>query len=300
MVRIAAFYRFVPIADPGGLRDRVRALCRDHAMRGTVLVAPEGINGTVAGSAGAVEATVEALGGWLDAPVAPRLSDSDAMPFGRLKVRVKREIVTMGAPGLDVSDGGERIAPADWNAVLRDPDSVVVDVRNAFEVAIGSFAGAEDPGTASFGAFPDWWRANAERLAGKRVAMFCTGGIRCEKAGAWLRDQGVARVAQLEGGILGYLDAVPRSDSLWRGGCFVFDERVALGHGLAPTGHAMCHACRRPLPPEGRDDPAWEDGVSCAACIGEYSDADRARFRERMRQMDRAAARGALHLGRTA
>ena len=181
--------------------------------------------------------------------------------------------------------------------MLRDAGTVAVDIRNRYEVAIGSFAGAEDPGTAAFGEIPAWWTANRDRLAGRRIAMFCTGGIRCEKAGAYLTAHGATDVVQLSGGILSYLRDVPPADSLWRGGCFVFDDRVALGHGLRPTGHVLCHACRRPHPPEVVSDPAWEDGARCPACAVDRPDAGRDGFRERARQMTMAARRGGRHLG---
>ncbi len=220
------------------------------------------------------------------------------MPFGKLKVRVKREIVTMGQPGVDPRAGtGRYVAAEEWNAVVADPGTVTIDTRNAFEVAIGTFRGAVDPGTESFGDFPAWWAANAARLAGKRVAMFCTGGIRCEKATAFLRSRGVEDVVHLRGGILKYLEEVPEERSLWRGGCFVFDDRVSVGHGLEPGGHVLCHACRRPLEAADVDRAEYEAGVRCHLCADRFDEADRARFRERMRQIGLARARGGRHLG---
>ena len=174
----------------------------------------------------------------------------------------------------------------------------MIDTRNDYEVAIGTFEGAVDPATRSFGDFPGWWAANRAAFEGKRVAMFCTGGIRCEKATSFLRTQGVDEVFHLKGGILKYLEDVPEEDSLWRGECFVFDGRVSVGHGLAEGSYEMCHACRRPLSEADRAHPDYEPGVACARCVGEYSDADRARFRERQRQVDLAEARGARHLGK--
>ncbi|TFL18831.1 oxygen-dependent tRNA uridine(34) hydroxylase TrhO [Jannaschia formosa] len=298
MVTVAAFYRFAPLPDPGALRGPLARLACGLGVKGSVLLAPEGVNGTIAGSAEAVGAVLDRLRaeqgfGGLEA----KLSGAEVMPFGKLKVRLKREIVTMGRP-LSSSDAvGDYVAPSDWNAVLRDPGTVVVDVRNAYEVAIGSFEGALDPGTETFGEFPEWWAANRERLAGKRVAMFCTGGIRCEKSTALLRAEGVEDVVHLRGGILKYLEEVPEEESLWHGGCFVFDDRVSVGHGLVPGGHVLCHACRRPVPPEAMESPDWEAGVSCPLCIGEFDRSDRARFRERMRQIGLARARGTRHLG---
>jgi UPF0176 protein len=219
-------------------------------------------------------------------------------PFRRLKVRLKAEIVTLGVPGTDPNARvGAYVEPADWNAVVADPDTVVIDTRNDYEVAIGSFADAIDPATASFGDFPDWWARNHNRFAGKRVAMFCTGGIRCEKASSYLLGQGVPEVLHLKGGILKYLEDVAPDQSCWQGECFVFDERVAVGHGLRQGTHSLCHACGRPVSPADRADPDYAEGISCAACIGEYSATDRARFAERQHQIALAKARGGQHLG---
>lgn len=237
MVTVAAFYRFAPLPDPAALRASLLGVARDAGVRGTVLLAPEGVNGTVAGERDGVE---RVLGAIREVPgfngLQAKLSEAPAMPFQRLKVRLKREIVTMGVPLSDPAAArGAYVAPQDWNALIASPNVAVIDTRNGFEVAMGTFQGAIDPGTATFGGFPDWWRANAQALEGKRIAMFCTGGIRCEKATAWLVAQGVPGVHHLEGGILRYLDEVPQAQSLWRGGCFVFDERVTVGHGPAPT-----------------------------------------------------------------
>lgn len=207
-----------------------------------------------------------------------------------MKVRLKAEIVTMGQPDMDpATTTGHYVAPRDWNALIAAPDVAVIDTRNDYEVQIGTFQGAVDPGTKSFRDFPGWWTDNAHRFQGKRIAMFCTGGIRCEKSTNYLISQGVDQVYHLQGGILKYLEDVPQKDSTWQGECFVFDQRVSLTHGLAQGRHGLCHACRRPLAPEDRDRPEFEDGVSCHRCADEYSDADRARFRERQRQFDRNA-----------
>ena len=238
MFTVAALYQFAPFGDPAALRQPLLDLCTARGICGTILLAGEGINGTIAGSAdgiAAVIAHIRALPGCSALDV--KYSSAAAQPFQRLKVRLKREIVTLKVPGIDPArDVGTYVDPADWNAVIDDPATVVIDTRNAFEVGYGSFAGAIDPGTTSFGEFPDWWRANAERFAGKRVAMFCTGGIRCEKSTAFLRAEGVADVVHLKGGILNYLENVPESDSRWHGSCFVFDERVSVGHGLVEVG----------------------------------------------------------------
>ena len=295
---VAALYRFTAFADPAALRGPLVEVCAAAGVRGTLLLAREGLNGTIAGRADGVAAVLShlrALPGC--AGLAPRFSEAATPPFGKMRVRLKREIVTMGQPGLDPTTVGRKVAPEDWNAVIADPDTVVIDTRNAYEVAIGSFAGAIDPGTETFGAFPEWWAAHRDDHAGKRVAMFCTGGIRCEKATAFLRADGVADVVHLDGGVLDYLARVPEAESLWRGGCFVFDDRVSVGHGLRPGDHVLCHACRRPLSIAETGHPDYEAGVACHRCVDEFSAPDRARFRERMRQIALARTRGTRHLG---
>ncbi|WOI55579.1 rhodanese-related sulfurtransferase [Palleronia sp. LCG004] len=297
MFVVAAFYAFAPLRDPDALRAPLRDLAACHGVRGSILVASEGVNGTIAGPRAGIEATLAHIRDW------PGCADLDwkesaaaEMPFGRLKVRLKREIVTMGVP-VDPDMAGHYVDPSEWNALIAAPDVAVIDTRNAYEVAMGSFEGAVDPGTAAFGDFPAWWRANRDRYAGKRIAMFCTGGIRCEKATAYLRSEGVEDVSHLKGGILKYLEEVPERESRWRGECFVFDGRVTVGHGLAPGTATICHACRRPLGPEDRAHPLFEEGARCAHCAEEYTEAQRARFRERHRQVELARARGKDHLG---
>lgn len=299
MFTIAALYHFARFPDPAALRAPMLALALAQGVKGSILLAPEGVNGTIAGPRAGIDAMlahIRALPGC--AGLEWKESTAQDMPFGRMKVRLKREIVTMGQPDVDPrARVGHHVAPADWNALISAPDVAVIDTRNDYEVAIGTFAGAVDPGTRSFGEFPDWWRQNAHRFHNKRIAMFCTGGIRCEKSTNWLLGQGVAEVFHLKGGILKYLEDVPEGDSLWQGECFVFDQRVSVGHGLAPGDNAMCHACRRPVTPADRAHPDYEEGVSCPACIDEYDDARRTRFRERMRQVRFAQARGVAHLG---
>jgi len=296
-VLVAALYRFTPFADPDALKRPLAALGCRAGVRGTILLAREGVNGTIAGPEAGIDAVLDhlrALPGCADLDV--KRSRAAEMPFRRLKVRVKPEIVTLGRPEADPSlRVGTYVEPAAWNAVVDDPDTVVIDTRNDYEVAIGRFSGALDPGTARFRDFPEWWAENAPALAGKRVAMYCTGGIRCEKASSFLLGQGVRQVLHLKGGILRYLEDVPEADSRWEGACFVFDGRVALGHGLAESEHSLCHACGRAVSPAGRADAAYEEGVSCPACIGAFSAADRARFAERQRQLALARARGEPH-----
>ncbi|MEO1679070.1 MAG: rhodanese-related sulfurtransferase [Pseudomonadota bacterium] len=297
MHHVAAFYRFADLPDPEALCAPLQALGADHGLAGTVLVAAEGVNGTVAGSRAGLEALLGHLRAWPDcAALDGKWSTAAEMPFSRFKVRLKREIVTMGRADIRPANGtGTYVPPAAWNALISDPDTVTIDTRNAYETRIGSFEGALDPEIESFGDFPAWWAAHRDRFAGKRIAMFCTGGIRCEKSTALLRAEG-REVYHLEGGILRYLEEVPEPDSLWHGECFVFDQRVALGHGLAEGDAQLCHACRRPVTQADMVSPDWEQGVSCPLCISEFSDADRERFRERQRQIALAAARGARHL----
>lgn len=255
-VRVAALYRFTPLDDLPALREQLLALCRSQGIKGTLLLAREGINGTIAGTSAAIEVVVEhlrALHGCADLDV--KYSPAPAMPFQRMKVRIKTEIVTMGQPQIDPLQGtGHYLDPQDWNALLADPDVVVIDTRNDYEVAIGTFRRAIDPGTRSFREFPDWFRAHRDELLGadkpRKVAMFCTGGIRCEKSTAFLKAKGIDEVYHLKGGILKYLEDIPAAQSLWQGECFVFDERVSVGHGLVPGPYTSCKDCGRPLQPD--------------------------------------------------
>ncbi len=234
MLTVAAFFRFTPLPDFAALAAPLRALAAGQGVRGTVLLAPEGVNGTIAGTAEGVAAVLDHLRALPGCEgLAPRFSQAETMPFARLKVRLKREIVALGAPDLPPdAPTGTRVAPGDWDRLLADPGVAVIDTRNAFEVAMGTFPGAIDPQTARFRDFPAWWEANRAALQGKRIAMFCTGGIRCEKASRWLLAEGVPEVLQLDGGILRYLADVPEGQGQWQGACFVFDERQALGPGL--------------------------------------------------------------------
>lgn len=304
-VLVAALYCFTRFGDPAALKGPLEALCNAGGVRGTLLLAGEGINGTIAGPVGGIEAVlahVRALPGCADVDV--KLSGAGVMPFHRMKVRLKREIVTMGQPGIDpLSTVGTYVEAQDWNALISDPDTILIDTRNDYEVAVGTFAGAIDPETQTFRDFPAWFRAERERLmAGRdgkapRVAMFCTGGIRCEKSTAFLKAEGVDEVFHLKGGILKYLETVPEAESLWRGECFVFDQRVTVGHGLAPGSYGLCHCCRRPVSADYRASPLYEEGVSCPACHAERSDEQRASARERHRQERLAAERGEAHVG---
>ncbi|NCO86026.1 MAG: rhodanese-related sulfurtransferase [Rhodobacterales bacterium] len=299
MFTVAALYHFTRFPDPAALRGPLLDLCRTQGISGTLLLAPEGVNGTIAGSRGGIDAVLAHIRAWPGCDgLVWKESRASAQPFTRMKVRIKREIVTMGQPDVDPRAAvGHYVAPADWNALIAAPDVAVIDTRNSYEVAIGTFRGAVDPGTETFSAFPAWWDANKDRFLGKRIAMFCTGGIRCEKSTNYLLGQGVADVYHLQGGILKYLEEVPAEQSLWAGECFVFDGRVSVGHGLAEGPHVLCHACRRPLHPDDRARPAYEEGVACHHCAAETTPADKDRFRERQRQIALARARGARHLG---
>lgn len=301
MLTVAALYQFTRFPDPAALRPGLLDVARAHGVRGSLLLAPEGINGTIAGTRAGVDAVlaaVRALPGcegleWKESPAV-------SMPFGRMKVKLKREIVTMGQPDVDpLARVGNYVLPRDWNALIQDPDTVVIDTRNDYEVKIGTFAGAVDPQTPTFRDFPDWFRAHREELLSgkKKVAMFCTGGIRCEKSTSFLRAEGIDEVYHLKGGILKYLEQVPESESLWQGECFVFDERVAVGHGLAPGTHTQCRACRHPLSEADRAGPAYAEGVSCPHCIATRDETARARYAERQRQEVLARQRGQAHVG---
>ncbi len=300
MLTVAALYHFTRFPDPAALRDGTLAVCHASGVMGSLLLAHEGINGTIAGTRDGIDtvlAHLRTLPGCAD--LEWKESPAEVMPFGRMKVRLKKEIVSMGVPDVDpLARVGHYVQPADWNALIADPNVAVIDTRNDYEVAIGTFAGAVDPGTATFRDFPGWWQANKDRFEGKRIAMFCTGGIRCEKSTNYLISQGVEDVFHLKGGILKYLEDVPAEDSQWQGQCFVFDQRVSVGHGLIPGDLTQCGACGRPVTPDQKAHPQYERGASCPQCIDEYSDADRDRFRERHRQMALAATRGQRHLGR--
>ena len=299
-IRVAALYRFCRIAAPDALRKPIAAFCRGRAIKGTLLIAAEGINGTVAGSPDAIDELIvrlEAIPGM--AALDAKFSAASVMPFHRMKVRLKKEIVTMGVDEIDpLSDAGAYVEPLEWNALIADPDTIVVDTRNDYEVALGAFRNAVDPGTATFREFPDWVANNRQALEGRKIAMYCTGGIRCEKATAYVRSLGIAEVYHLKGGILKYLETVPAEQSLWQGECFVFDERVSVTHGLAEGEAELCRACRRPLTREDRRSSHYLEGISCGHCQGARSDEDRARYAERQRQVQLAQVRGAgRHIG---
>jgi UPF0176 protein len=296
---IAAFYHFKSIEDPALLRDRLHALCEATGAIGILLVAPEGINGTIAVKMGGMDPLIDAIRQetGIDA-LQPRRSVDDEIPFLRLRVRLKKEIVTLHAPEADPTrQVGTYVEPKDWNRLIADPDVVLIDTRNDYEVKIGTFKGAINPETKSFSAFPAFVEGHFDPEKHKKVAMFCTGGIRCEKASSYMLAHGFEEVFHLKGGILHYLETVPPEESLWEGGCFVFDRRVAVGNGLKPLEIDLCHGCRTPLSAADRLSPDFEDGVSCPACASLMSDRQKASARERHRQSRLAEARGENHLG---
>ena len=296
---VAALYKFAKLPDYRALRERVLACCEAHGLKGTLLLAQEGINGTVAGN----RAGIDALVAWLraDARLATlehKESLAEEMPFYRMKVRLKKEIVTLGVPGIDPNESvGNYVAPEDWNALLADPEVLLLDTRNDYEYDIGSFRGAIDPKTATFRDFPAYVKQNLDPAKHKKVAMFCTGGIRCEKASAFMLAQGFENVYHLQGGILKYLEKIPAEQSLWEGECFVFDQRVAVGHGLALGQHDQCRSCRHPISPEDKTSPKYQAGVSCPRCHDTLSEEKRARAMERQRQVALAQQRGKQHIG---
>jgi UPF0176 protein len=298
-IRIAALYQFARFGDVAALQKPLAALCRACGVKGTLLLAPEGINGTIAGSddsIGEVLEHIRRLPGC--AALEVKESRAEVMPFHRMKVRVKREIVTMGRPDVDPLATGHYVAPEDWNALIAEPGTILIDTRNDYEVALGTFTGATDPHTKSFSEFPDWFRAHREELGeAPKVAMFCTGGIRCEKATAFLKAEGLDRVYHLRGGILAYLEQMPAERSAWQGECFVFDERVTVGQGLKPGDYELCRACRMPVGPGEKASSLYEAGISCPACHATRTDEQRARYAERHRQERLAAARGQAHVG---
>jgi UPF0176 protein len=270
-----------------------------QGLRGTVLLAREGINGTVAGSGTAIDALLENL------QSDPCLADldykksyDDTNPFYRTKVRLKKEIVTLGVEGIDpLHTVGTYVEPGDWNDLISDPDTLLIDTRNDYEVGIGTFRNAINPHTESFRDFPDYVGKHLDPDKHRKVAMFCTGGIRCEKSTAYLKELGFENVYHLKGGILKYLEEVPQDESMWEGECFVFDNRVSVGHGLAAGAYDQCHACRMPITEEDKHSPFYETGVSCPHCHDRYSEERKERFLERERQINLARDRGEEHIG---
>ena len=296
---VAAFYAFTPLDDKRRetLLSSLPTLARDGSVLGSVLVAHEGVNGTISGPESAVDAVLDhlraslVLGNDHYARLEVKRSWAKKPVFRRFKARRKKEIVTIGVNSVDPRTSvGTYVEANNWNALVDDPDTLVIDTRNSYETAIGTFEGAIDPSTESFRDFPQWaestLRPLIEQKGSKRIAMFCTGGIRCEKASSYLQQQGFGEVHHLRGGILKYLEQVPETESRWRGECFVFDQRVALNHQLEPGEHSLCHACGLPVSAQQRELPSYIKGVQCVHCVDRFTDADRERFAMRQRQID--------------
>ncbi|MFL1455077.1 rhodanese-related sulfurtransferase [Marinobacter sp. GN3S48] len=298
-VVVCALYKFAVLNDYKTLRQPLLDLMLAKNVHGTLLLAREGINGTIAGS----REGVDAIKGWLGSDVRfdgidYKESFVDIQPFKRTKVKLKKEIVTMGVDGIDPQRiVGTYVQPKDWNDLISDPDVVLVDTRNQYEVEIGTFKNAVNPATETFREFPEYVQQNLDPSRHKKVAMFCTGGIRCEKSTAFLKEQGFEEVYHLQGGILKYLEDVPEEQSLWQGECFVFDDRVTVNHKLERGEYDQCHACRRPITEEDKQRPEYEQGVSCHQCIESLTEEQKARFAERERQMRLAEERGEAHVG---
>lgn len=296
---VAALYKFTPFSDYESYREPILQAMLDHDVKGTLLIASEGINGTISGTRTGIDTVldylrgIEAIGDFVF-----KESYTNAQPFYRTKVKLKKEIVTMGVEGIDpLQSVGRYVKPQDWNALISDPDVVLIDTRNDYEVQIGTFKNAVNPNTETFREFPEYVAKTLDPAKHKKVAMFCTGGIRCEKSTAYMREQGFDEVYHLEGGILKYLEEVPKEASLWEGDCFVFDNRVSVNHDLEKGAYEQCFACRMPITAEDMQDAAYIKGESCPHCIDKATDAQKARFRERERQMQLAKRRGESHIG---
>lgn len=296
---VCAMYKFVWLENFEALREPLLNILQSLAVRGTLLLAYEGINGTVAGSRDSIDQLLD----WLRqvpplADIDHKESYTDQQPFLRTKVKLKKEIVTMGVEGIDPKRVvGTYVEPKDWNQLISDPEVLLVDTRNDYEVQVGTFQRAINPNTESFREFPGYVKEHLDPARHKRVAMFCTGGIRCEKSTAYLKEQGFEQVYHLKGGILKYLEEVPESDSLWQGECFVFDDRVTVDHQLNKGSYDQCHACRLPITDEDKASEHYQPGVSCPYCVDKTSRQQRQRFLEREKQIRLARARGEQHIG---
>ena len=296
---VAAIYKFVKLGDCAALRAPLQVQCDALGITGTLLLAEEGINGTIAGTRSGIDRILEYLRS------DPRLADlqhkessAELPPFYRMKIKLKKEIVTMGVPDIDPTEqSGHYVKPEDWNALISDPDVLLVDTRNNYEVEVGTFKGAIDPRITTFREFPDYVKQHFDAEKQPRVAMFCTGGIRCEKASAYMLQQGFPEVYHLQGGILKYLENVPAEESLWQGECFVFDQRVAVGQGLTPGHYELCYGCSRPISAADKAASKYQAGVSCPHCYDSLTPEKRSAALERQKQVTLAAERGERHIG---
>ncbi|MAD06505.1 MAG: hypothetical protein CMP86_03720 [Gammaproteobacteria bacterium] len=300
MRRVLAFYKFIPVTDPEARVEELQQLGEQLGVVGTILLAEEGVNGTIVAETDSLDAMARALEQAFGA-MTFKYSDLDqsGIGFHRFKVCIKREIVSFGVAGLDLQKTGEHVDGARWNELLADPEVLVIDTRNHYEIDIGTFENAVSPDTDNFREFPQWIEDNIDPTKQRKVAMFCTGGIRCEKASALVAQHGVEEVYQLNGGILQYLEDTPAEQSRWQGECFVFDQRVSVNHDLNQGQYRQCYACRHPLSKDDMQAPEFEHGVSCPFCHSSVSDVRRQQFRERQRQVRLAAARGEAHIGVT-
>lgn len=296
---VCALYKFVTLENFQDIRQPLQELMEKLNIKGTLLLAHEGINGTVSGS----RENMDVLLAWLNAderinPISIKESFDEIQPFHRTKVKLKKEIVTLGVEGIDPRKTvGTYVKPADWNALISDPEVLLIDTRNDYEIEIGTFKNAVNPKTDSFREFPQYVKENLDPAKHKKVAMFCTGGIRCEKSTAYMKEQGFDEVYHLEGGILQYLEDVPKDQTLWEGDCFVFDNRVAVNHDLEKSHYDQCYACRLPITDEDKASEQYESGVSCPKCFGTHSEEQIARFREREKQVNLARLRDEEHVG---
>jgi UPF0176 protein len=301
IITVAAFYRFHPLADIATIREKLMPALKAAGAKGSVLLAEEGVNGTIAAPANQIENALNAIVSLCNLPELDRkYSSATTLPFLRLKVRLKKEIVTIGNVKANPNElVGEYVDAKDWNALISDPDVIIVDTRNGYEVRVGTFRNAIDPHTESFSQFPAWVSQNLHNMKGKKIATFCTGGIRCEKATSFMRHEGFEKVYHLKGGILKYLEEVPAEQSLWDGACYVFDERVAVGHALEISDFTTCHGCLEPVSATERLSPKYEEGVCCPNCADTLTEVQKASNRERQKQFELAQKRGSKHLGPT-
>ena len=297
--KVVAFYQFAPLPQFRGMQAPLLELFQAHGIKGTVLLAAEGINGTIAGLPENIDLALSGITeitGLND--LEPKFSIAKHMPFRRTKVRLKKEIVTIGNVVADpLTKVGKYVEPEDWNALISDPDVILIDTRNSYEYGVGTFKNAIDPHTESFGEFPTYVREKLKAKPDAKIAMFCTGGIRCEKASSFMMHEGFENVFHLKGGILKYLEKIPQEKSLWEGSCFVFDERVAVGHGLVQSEYSLCRGCMNPVSPMERRSIKYEEGVSCPHCFDKTNEAQKASHRQRQTQMTLAKKKGFKHLG---
>ncbi len=299
-MHVVSFYRFLDLEDPKTLRTALQSHCEKNSLMGTILIAEEGVNGTLAGSKEAVEAVFAWLKETLDlqSAIDARWTEAAEAPFRRMRVRLKKEIVQLGRPDIKPQNStGMHVSPSEWNELIDDPDTLIIDTRNHYEIEVGTFPNAVDPDTDSFRQFPEFAEKLADTDKGRPVAMFCTGGIRCEKAAALMLELGFKEVNLLKGGILNYLEQVDDENNRWNGECFVFDSRVAVDRDLAEGGYVQCHSCRRPLSSDDLKSVDYQEGVSCSNCIDELDEDRAGRLAERHRQVELAQERGVPHIG---